>query len=110
LGGDNGEATGINASGQVVGWFCTGGGNSRAFLYSDGVMTNLNSLIDPLSGWTISSAQDINNSGQIAATGCNTTGNCRVLLLSPVPEPETYLMMLAGLGLLGMKLRRQNRV
>jgi hypothetical protein len=30
------------------------------------------------------------------------------LSLSPVPEPETYAMMLAGLGLLGLTARRRN--
>jgi hypothetical protein len=30
-------------------------------------------------------------------------------VISPVPEPETYAMMLAGLGLLGFTVRRRNR-
>ena len=29
--------------------------------------------------------------------------------ISPVPEPETYAMMLAGLGLLGFSARRRNK-
>ena len=29
--------------------------------------------------------------------------------VSAVPEPETYAMLLAGLGLVGFKLRRQNK-
>lgn len=29
---------------------------------------------------------------------------------SPVPEAETYLMLLAGLGLLGLRVRRRNRM
>jgi hypothetical protein len=29
--------------------------------------------------------------------------------LAPVPEPETYAMMLAGLGLLGLTARRRRR-
>lgn len=28
---------------------------------------------------------------------------------SPVPEPETYAMILAGLGLIGFSVRRRNR-
>ncbi|HKX53004.1 MAG TPA: FxDxF family PEP-CTERM protein [Nitrosospira sp.] len=27
--------------------------------------------------------------------------------VSPVPEPETYAMLLAGLGLMGMMVRRR---
>ena len=45
------------------------------------------------------------------------TGNDYVLidnlqmsnLISPVPEPETYTMMLIGLGLLGFQLRRKSK-
>lgn len=33
-----------------------------------------------------------------------------VTALAPVPEPETWAMLLAGLGLLGLRLSRRNRV
>ncbi|HEX8403768.1 MAG TPA: hypothetical protein VF670_04070, partial [Duganella sp.] len=45
-------------------------------------MQDLNSLIDPASGWTIPEAWDINNRGQIVAFGCRTEG-CTTLLLTP---------------------------
>lgn len=109
LGSGGFSAFGINDSGQIVGGVWGGG----AFLYSDGVMTDLNSLIDPSSGWVITDAQDINNSGQIAANGHNTiTGYSGALLLSttPVPEPETYAMLLAGLGMVGFAARRRTLV
>lgn len=32
-----------------------------------------------------------------------------VSVTSPVPEPETYAMILAGLGLIGFSVRRRNR-
>ncbi|RJP66391.1 MAG: PEP-CTERM sorting domain-containing protein [Comamonadaceae bacterium] len=39
------------------------------------------------------------------------TGNSRLFVLAaPVPEPETYAMMLAGLGLLGGAVARRRRV
>jgi len=31
----------------------------------------------------------------------------KISLANPVPEPETYAMMLAGLGLLGFAMRRR---
>ena len=105
LGGTS-VARGINAAGQVVGYSYTDVAQ-HAFLWQSGSMTDLNSLIDPLSGWTITDAFDINDLGQIVASGCS-TGGCTAVLLTPVPEPETYLMMLAGLGLLAAKARRRN--
>jgi probable HAF family extracellular repeat protein len=50
------QATGINARGQIV-----GNSGTRAFLWEDGVMTEL-PLLPP---WTFSSANAINNRGQI---------------------------------------------
>lgn len=111
LGGIYSSANGINNSGQIVGESYTRGNRAaHGFLYNNGSITDLNDLIDPLTGWTISNAVAINNSGQIAAYSCNTTGGCRALLLSPAsaaPEPEVYIMMLVGLGLLGVRMRRR---
>jgi hypothetical protein len=30
-------------------------------------------------------------------------------ILTPVPEPETYAMMIAGFGLMGLVVRRKNK-
>ncbi len=37
------------------------------------------------------------------------SGNDRLLMITAVPEPETYAMMIAGLGLLGAVARRRRR-
>ena len=44
--------------------------------------------------------------GDFAATAPNVAG----FTLAPVPEPETYALLLAGLGLVGMRLRQQRRL
>jgi probable HAF family extracellular repeat protein len=58
------SAFGINGAGQVVGWSGTVN-NDHAFLYQDGNMIDLNSLIPPDSGWVFAIAQDINDKGQL---------------------------------------------
>jgi hypothetical protein len=37
------------------------------------------------------------------------SGNDTLLQITAVPEPETYAMFLAGLGLMGMMSRRRMR-
>ncbi len=54
----------INDAGQVVG---TSG--ERGFVWQDGVMLNLNSLLEVGSAYTITSANAINEMGEIAAVG-----------------------------------------
>jgi probable HAF family extracellular repeat protein len=63
------EALGINESGQVVGVsYGAGFSHPRAFLWQDGVMTDLNSLIPASSNLTLQVAGDINNRGEITGT------------------------------------------
>lgn len=105
LGGRRSFAYGMNNLGQVV-------GNSNdiedfdyfAYLYSGGVMTDLNALIDPASGWVLHSANGINDAGQIAAYGCR-GDECGALLLdltpAAVPEPGSLGLFAAALMLLG---------
>ncbi len=58
------QANGINARGQVVG-VSSGPGGSRAFLWHDGVMADLNTLVGPGFADRLVSATDINDAGQI---------------------------------------------
>ncbi len=104
------NAWGINDAGQVVG-SATVSGRDHAFLWTAaGGMQDLNALIDPLDPLkgvtTLVWARDINNVGQIVGFGI-INGKNHAYLLTPVPEPETYAMMVAGLGLLGFMLRRR---
>ncbi|WP_256209002.1 FxDxF family PEP-CTERM protein [Nitrosospira sp. Nsp14] len=53
-------------------------------------------------------ASDINDNGWIVGNAHNSkTGVDHAFLLAPIPEPETYAMLLAGLGLLGFIARRR---
>lgn len=71
LGGEASVAQGLNNLGQVVGWSNSTTGARRAFLYSDGTMTDLGTL----PGGTTSRATAINNVGQITGeSGINAFG------------------------------------
>jgi probable HAF family extracellular repeat protein len=91
----------INNLGQVVGSAFGPGGISHVFLYEDGAMLDLNMLIDPASGWTITDASAINDVQQIAATACR-AGVCQAVrldLVSAVPEPSMFALLAGGLAL-----------
>jgi len=107
FGGQSSAATDINSSGQVVGWAETGIGNQRhAFITgpNGAGMTDLNSLVKLENGTFLYDANGINDRGQIIANA----SDGHSYLLTPVPEPETYAMFLAGLGLMGFIARRRN--
>lgn len=94
-------ASDINNLGQIVGGAGLADGGTHAFLYENGNMIDLNTLIDPASGWTISNAAAINDLQQIAGTACK-GGICQAVrldLVSAVPEPSAYALLLAGLAL-----------
>jgi hypothetical protein len=60
-------------------------------------MTDLNSLVS-LPGVVLTDARAINDHGQVIVQG------------SMIPEPETYALLLAGLGLIGVMPRRGKTV
>jgi probable HAF family extracellular repeat protein len=91
----------INNLGQVVGSADGVGDGGVAFLYENGRMIDLNTLIDPASGWTIQEAAAINDQQQIAANACR-AGVCQAVrldLVSAVPEPPVVALLAAGLAL-----------
>ncbi len=108
LGGENSEAFGINNLMQVVGSsFLEGDSTQHAFLWSDGDLIDLNSLIDPGTGWELTSAFEINDSGDIIGIGTY-NGEQRGFVARAVPEPSSVLGIL-GLGVFGLGswLKRQ---
>ncbi|HEX2973332.1 MAG TPA: DUF3466 family protein [Tepidisphaeraceae bacterium] len=108
--GRNSYPAAINNVGQIVGYSYAQdewSDSTRAFLYSDGSMTNLNTLIDPQAGWELTYAMDINDAGQIVGQGWITVDEngqsvrqSHAFLLTPIPEPLAGWMIplvLAGL-------------
>ena len=114
LAGGDTVAFAINATGDTVGLSRITDTVYHAFLYSDGAMKDLNSLIDPLSGWALIAARGINDAGQIAGYG-RYNGQIRAFRLTPldlgsaVPEPAAWAVMLAGFGLVGQMIRLRRR-
>jgi hypothetical protein len=64
----------------------------HAFIYHNGAITDLNSLIDASLGWELIYATDINDRGQIVGYGL-VNGQGHAFLLSPVPEPSTAIIV-----------------
>ena len=79
----------INDHGVVVGSMRAGGGvsNFHGWVYADGSVTNLNTLIQPGTGLHIAYANAINNAGQIAATAFDAQGRYHAVLLTPGSGP-----------------------
>jgi probable HAF family extracellular repeat protein len=110
LGGSGGYAKDINDTLQIVGASRTSSGAYHGFLYDGNTMLDLNSLIAPGSGWTITEAVGINDSGMIAANGCNASSVCHALILTTaVPEVSFCWTLLAGISLLGMNSFRNKK-
>ncbi len=96
LGGADSYAYGINDSGQVVGVAWNSNQYEHAFLYSGGTMYDVNSLIPTTSGWTVDAAEAINAEGEIVGYGTNSSGQTHALLLTPTPEPSTFVLVGVG--------------
>lgn len=103
------EAFDINNLSQVVGRSFGTASTGLGFLYEDGAMVPLDTLIDPKSGWTVVDAHAINDAQQIAGTACLSDVCYAVRLdpLAPVPEPDAAAMLTAGLALVGAAMRRK---
>ena len=90
--GFNSFAQGINGFGTIVGNLHVGNPASdppaRAFLYTpERAMVDLNTLVDPASGWTLQAAFAINDAGQIVGYVRNPDGASHAFLLSPITGP-----------------------
>lgn len=107
------QASGINSQGQIVGSAFNAFGPSSAFFYTDKTgYVDLNAMIGPDSGWTITSAAAINDLGSIAATGY-LNGRMHAIRLDagagPIAVPEPSVLVLSGVGLVGLAVACRRR-
>ena len=111
LGGSLSHGFGINSSGQVTGVsYMTDDVRLHAFLYTSGIgIVDLNTLVNPLSGWELANAIAINDAGQITGWGL-IDGQQHAFLLNPVPEPSTFAQLaLSVIAIFYGGLRRNYR-
>ncbi|QYK54193.1 MAG: PEP-CTERM sorting domain-containing protein [Fimbriimonadaceae bacterium] len=99
----------VNSAGDITGTSVFGlKSNSRAFYWTQGTMYDLNSLMDSTgAGWTIMEGSGINDNGLISATAMNSSGAMHAVLLTPVPEPATFIAF-GVIGVVGVMRRRRS--
>jgi len=88
---DNGDIVGCSSDERAILFDRTGAGNN----------IDLNKLINPASGWTLTCAYGINDVGWIVGQGVNPDGHLSAFLLTP--EPTTLLLITLG----GLILRKR---
>ena len=110
----NSYAMGMNDLGVVVGQADSADGSSHAFMWTskDG-MRDLNALLDPSLGWTLTEARAINNDGWIIGSG-RLNGRLHAFAMTPfappVPAPPAVVLAMLGLpALITIARRRQGR-
>ncbi|NML15682.1 PEP-CTERM sorting domain-containing protein [Azohydromonas caseinilytica] len=107
---ENAEAVDINEQGWIVGASYAPDSDGIGFLYQDGRMHRIEDLVTPAAAarWDVFQPLRINDMGQILASAVDARGKVSyTLLLSPVPEPEAWVVALAGIGLVGAVVRRR---
>jgi probable HAF family extracellular repeat protein len=92
----------INSSGLIVGAAYYPDGTQRAFLFNGQTTVDLNQLIPPGSGLTLTSAVQIDDMGQIVGYATDASGAVHEVLLTPTvaPEPSTlygFVVLLSSL-------------
>jgi probable HAF family extracellular repeat protein len=92
------DAESINLGGQVVGDLidCATGEDVSAFLWQNGTMYDLNTLIPPGSGLTLSQVWQINNQGEIAGNATLANGDQHAFLLIPCNQGNCQNQLLDG--------------
>lgn len=84
FGGRTLSVNGLNEKGWLVGG-TNGAAAILGFLYADGQLYDLNTLLVASPGWSIQDASGINGKGQIVGTGCRNF-TCGPVRLDPVSK------------------------
>jgi probable HAF family extracellular repeat protein len=98
------SANGINDEGDIVGTYQNGSGATLGFVWTPG--GGYRSF--DIAGSTLTDINSINNKGDIVGFYTDAAGATIGFVGSPIPEPSTWAMMLAGfagLGFLGYRRR-----
>ena len=85
-GSGDSAAIAINASAQVV-----GSSGNHAFVWQNGVMTDLNGQLPVGSGWELGTAWSINDGGQIVGDGI-VNGATHAFLLTPSSSLDSFII------------------
>ena len=86
FGGGYSDALAVSPAGVIVGWAATSAGIRHAFIWRDGVMTDLNTLIPQGTGWVLQEATAIGSgaAGREMIAGVGTlNGQTRAFVLTP---------------------------
>lgn len=113
LGGNQSGANAINNVGQVVGYSLINGDQTyHAMMWDGAKMVDLNSFLDATAlndGWVLNEATDLNDNGWVVGNASNSTlgisKHAFLMSIAAVPEPESYTLLLLGLGFMGFKLK-----
>ena len=105
LGQEESQAADVNESGVIVGrafGIVEAKLVEKAFVYENGQMRELHSLLPQESGWEqLFEAAAINDLGVIVGRGTY-QGEVRAFVATPIPEPGTLYLLTSACGLIGL--------